>query len=123
MPIEFLNWFYFKAPREIIAIWGNYLTANLHYFSILLLLRTAFSPWHKDLEGYGRGFELARYARVAMMNGVSRGIGVIVRVSTILFGLAVETLILFAGLLFLVFWLALPFVVATILFISFRLIV
>lgn len=111
LPLEFVRWYYTIAPISILDIWGGYLAANLHYFSVLLLLRTLFAYWHKDIEGYGRGFDPGRYLRVFSMNMVSRGVGFIIRMVTIVFGLIIELLIVFLGIIFLIFWLLAPAIV------------
>ena len=108
LPLDFFRWYYSIAIRNIFSIWGGYLTATLHYFSISLLLRTLFGYWHKDIEAYGRGFDPARYARVLVMNMISRGVGFVIRASTIIFGLATELLLVVTGVLFLLVWLAAP---------------
>lgn len=107
--VEFLFWYYFIAPKNILEIWGNYLVSNIHYFSLPLLLRTLASPWHRDLEGYGRGFDFDTFIRVFGGNLVSRGVGLIVRSATIITCLAFEIVVFAAGLGFLAFWLLAPF--------------
>ncbi|MDP2933371.1 MAG: hypothetical protein Q8N81_04545 [bacterium] len=113
-PVLFLlvYWYYFVAPLDILKIWGNYLVAAFHYFSIPLLLRTLFSYWHRDIEDYGRGFDFERFMSVFSMNMVSRGVGFIIRSVVIVFGLAAEILLLVGGLVFLIFWLVSPIAVA-----------
>lgn len=111
MPVALIFWFYAIAPRKIVEIWGNYLAAVLHYFSITLLLRTLFAPWHRDTEGYGVGFDLSRYFRVFSMNMVSRGVGFVMRAFVIVFGLALECIVIVSGIFSLFFWLATPFIV------------
>ena len=114
---QFFHWYFVLAPKDILSIWAGYLQANLHYFAIILLLRTLFAPWHRDLEGYGRGFDFGRYFRVFTMNMVSRGVGFVVRLVVVLVGLSAEVLILAAGLVFLIFWIVAP-VILTIMLIK-----
>ncbi|MBI4054298.1 MAG: hypothetical protein HY397_03145 [Candidatus Doudnabacteria bacterium] len=104
----FAVWFFGIAPKKIVEIWGNYLAAVMHYFSVPLLLRTLFAHWHRDIEGYGRGFDFNRYFRVFMMNSVSRLVGLGVRSVTIAVGLGAEAVVFFSGLVFLSFWLLAP---------------
>jgi hypothetical protein len=120
---EFLFWYYFIAPRNILEIWGNYLRANFHYFSLPILLRTLFAPWHRDLASYGRGFDFETFFKVFSGNLVSRGVGFVVRSVTIIVGLSFELLIFFAGLFFLCFWLAAPFTLTAAFFYGLKLVV
>lgn len=107
----FCYWYVAVAPRNIIAIWKDYLMANLNYFSIVFLLRTLIAPWHRDTETYGGGFDVALYARVIIVNTVSRIVGFLIRSTTILIGLAAEAGILGIGLLALALWFLVPFLI------------
>ncbi len=120
-PAAFAVWFAVVAPKNLLKIWINFLHANLHYFAIGLLLRTLFSPWHKDTTGYGRGFDLGRYSQVFIMNLVSRGVGFVVRLTTILFGLVSEILFFLIGLLLLIFWFLSPAILLIAIFVGLRL--
>lgn len=104
----FWTWYFRVAPKNIVEIWANYLKANLHYFSVLLLLRTLFYPWHRDSTGYGRGFDFKRYLEVWSLNMVARGVGLIVRIVTITIALVLEVIIFALGFLFLAFWILAP---------------
>ena len=106
--LQFFHWYFVLAPKNILSIWSGYLQANLHYFAVILLLRTLFAPWHRDSEGYGRGFDFGRYFRVFTLNMVSRGVGFVVRLVVVLVGLSAEVLILAVGLVFLIFWIVAP---------------
>lgn len=118
----FIWWYYFVAPVGILKIYRNYLVSNIHYFSIPLLLRTLLSPWHRDQEGYGRGFDFERFIRVWSMNMVSRGVGFVVRSFVVVFGLLAEIGILAAGLVIFFFWLIAPAVIAIIVLYSIRMV-
>ena len=107
----FCYWYVVVAPRNIIAIWRDYLMANLNYFSIAFLLRTLVAPWHRDTETYAGGFDIALYARVIIVNTVSRIVGFLIRSTTILIGLAAEAGILGTGLLALALWFLAPFLI------------
>ncbi|MCL5435603.1 MAG: hypothetical protein M1275_00805 [Patescibacteria group bacterium] len=122
VPVEFLYWYYFIAPRNILEIWGNYLVSNVHYFSLPILFRTLLSPWHRDLESYGRGFDLDTFVKVLGGNLVSRGVGLVVRSVAIFVGLSFEIVIFAGGLFFLSFWLAAPFALTASFFYGWKLI-
>jgi len=106
--IDFLGWYYSDAIVGALKIWGNYLAANMRYFSVSDLLKSLLSPWHRDEADYGRGFDLNRYMKIWSMNMVSRGVGFVVRISVVTFALAMEIMILCFGLIFLAFWILAP---------------
>lgn len=118
----FLVWYFQVAPKNIFQIWTNYLQANLHYFSIVLLFRTLLAPWHRYKSSYGRGFDFKRYLEAWSFNMVARVIGLIIRLATIFVGLLVEVLILVFGITFLIFWILAPFILTVIFFFGFSLI-
>ncbi|OGE81834.1 MAG: hypothetical protein A2826_02585 [Candidatus Doudnabacteria bacterium RIFCSPHIGHO2_01_FULL_43_23] len=104
----FWTWYFLVAPKNILEIWSNYLSASLQYFSVFLLLRTLISPWHRDTTSYGRGFDFKRYLEVWSLNMVARVIGLIIRLATIAIAIVSGMLILAVGFLFLIFWLMAP---------------
>jgi len=73
------------------------------------LIRTFFSPWHRYRYSYGKLFEIKNNLEVFIFNLMSRFIGALLRVFFILFGIIVEILIFFIGLIIFFGWLILPF--------------
>ncbi len=114
----FLYWYAAIAPGDLLAIWKNYLAANLNYFSMGLLLRTLLSPWHRTTEEYRNNGHLMDYVEAAVFNAVSRIVGLIIRLATISIGLIIELAILVLGPLALIAWFALPLALAAALFVS-----
>ena len=113
---NFLHWYYGLAPKQIVVIWGGYIEACWHYFSVWLLLRTLIAPWRRDLTGYGRGFDFKRYLSVWLLNLVARFVGLVVRLVTIFIALLAQIFIILAGILALSFWLLAPLILAYSLF-------
>lgn len=105
----YIEWHFFDVPREILKGWKNFLKFNLDYFSLILLLKTFFSPWHKYKYSYGKGFNPWRYFEVFVFNTMSRTIGAFLRVLVIILGILLEIFIFILGLLFLSTWVILPF--------------
>lgn len=110
--LKFLLWYFLKTPAKILGATKNYLVFNLRFFSVGTLLKTLFSPWHKYLWSYKGGFDIWKYFEVFVSNIFSRLMGAIVRIALIIIGLFCEVLIFFLGFLFLMVWMALPFLVA-----------
>ena len=106
--IQWLFWQFFDVPRNILKAWKNFLLFNLNYFSVLLLLKTFFSPWRQYQWSYGRGFDIARYFEAFVSNLISRILGALMRSILIIVGLLTEIFIIFAGIIIFLGWLILP---------------
>ena len=116
MILLFINWFFIKAPAEILVIGENFLAWGWNFFSIGYLLPRLFSPWHKDLTSYGRGFDLERFLQIFGWNFISRFIGAVMRLAVIIIGLATEIGLFFWLIVLLLFWYVLPLVVVFLFF-------
>jgi len=108
MLIKYLEWHFLEVPREILKGSKNILKFNLNYFSILLLLRTFFSPWKKYRWFYPRGFSVPKYFEVFVSNSMSRIIGMILRVFLIIIGVLTEVFIFFAVIFVFAGWIIFP---------------
>lgn len=106
--IQYLRWHFFDTSREILKGWHNFLLFNLNYFSIPLLIKTFFLPWHKYCYSYGRGFDLKRYFGTFTFNLISRTLGAILRSVLIIIGTLIEIFIILGGIILISGWLILP---------------
>ena len=70
-----------------------------------------FYPWHKDITGYGRGFDLKRFLHVFGWNLISRIIGAILRIFVILVGLGVEIGIILLSVTAYLSWYLMPLLI------------
>ncbi len=103
------RWYFFEMPKNILNGWKNYLKFGLNYFSIPLLLKTFFSPWHRYKWAYPRrGFDIGKILETWFSNQISRILGTIIRSFLIIFGTLFELFVFFVGPLFLICWLFLP---------------
>lgn len=63
LPILLLSFWFFEAPRAILAYFGSLNSAFLHLFSLPLLVKTFFRPWkneyRKGLIGFSVGMGMA----------------------------------------------------------------
>lgn len=106
---QWFFWQFFEMPRNILKAWRNFLLFNLNYFSVILLLKTFFSPWRKYELGYPRGFQFGKYLEVFFSNLISRILGALVRIVLIIVGLLAQVFIIFAGIIIFFGWIVLPF--------------
>lgn len=106
--LQYLIWQFFEMPRNILIGWKNFLKFGINYFSVPLLLKTLFSPWHKYSWAYPRGFDIGKYLEAFISNLISRILGAILRIFLIIFGILLEIFIIFVGLAVFLGWLILP---------------
>ncbi|TSC75004.1 MAG: ATPase [Parcubacteria group bacterium Gr01-1014_30] len=85
---------------------------NFNYFSIFVLIKTFFAPWHKYKMSYGRRLDPWRYFEAFVFNSMSRAIGAFLRLFFIGLGILGELVLVFAGALFFICWLVLPALLA-----------
>lgn len=107
---QYLEWHFYEMPKEILAGWRNFIVFGLNYFSLPILIKTLFSPWHRYYYEYGKQFDIGKWFEALTFNIMSRGIGAIVRVLFIFIGVFAEIFILIAGAAVFCLWLLLPFI-------------
>ena len=108
--ITYFSWWYGEG---LSGFWQaiKIMTEKIYsFFSIRILIRTLFDPWKRDEYG-AENASLEKRLKLFLNNLISRLIGFVVRLFTILVGL-IAVLIFFALLfMILVAWLALPLVI------------
>ena len=109
--LRYLKWHFVDAARDILQGWGNILWFNLNYFSVLLLLRTFFSPWRGIRWQRKRGFAFGDFLFTLASNLISRILGAIMRTFLIVAGLGGEIFLLAAGFMVVAFWIFLPLLI------------
>lgn len=107
--IIFWRWYYGEAIKNILTAWKNFIVFSLEYFSIPLLFKTLLSPWKRDITKKPRGFDIQKFFTYLAFNTISRGLGCIVRFSTIIIGIIFFFAVVIFGAAFFVLWLILPF--------------
>ena len=111
------GWWFFDLPRKIIFITTSYITKLLRFFSMGLLFKTLFSPWRRDIVNI-QGIPLQSKIQVWVMNIISRLIGLIIRLITILFGLIYIIVVFILFGLFLLIMLLMPLFIIIIIILS-----
>jgi len=108
--ISWFFWHFYEAPKFLFSVWKNYLSFFLDYFSVPLLIATLFSPWRKYKWRYPRGFDLWAYFETFISNFFSRIMGAMVRVVLIVLGVIFQIFIFVAGILLILLWVLMPWV-------------
>jgi hypothetical protein len=108
---NFFVWYYFQMSAVLLSAWKNFLLFALNLFSVTVLLKTFFSPWHKYQSDYGRFFEVWKNIETLVFNLTSRIIGAFVRTFLIILGIILIMAVFFIGLIFLIIWIILPLLI------------
>lgn len=108
--LTYFSWWY---GQELVYIWhsaGNIIRNVFQTFSILVLLRTLFAPWKRDNYA-AENAALDMRMRLALDNLISRGVGFVVRIFTILTGLFFTIFAIILMIVIILFWLVLPLII------------
>ncbi len=106
---EFLRWYFWEQPVKILKSYLEYLAAFVEIFSFIFLVRTLFSPWRQITDKYPkRGFNLTVISQTFTLNVVSRTIGFILRVFTLVMGIFAVMFLTIFFVAFYLSWLAFP---------------
>lgn len=111
MPIfNFLLWHYALALKALLGFWGNLILFSLHLFSVPLLIRTLFYPWHRIyVKNKIPGFSLQKLFYSLSLNLISRIIGFLVRTVLIASGFLWALILFVFGFLLVFVWFFIPF--------------
>ena len=103
------KWWLLEMPKNIFR--GTIQVAKnlFNFFSIILLVKTIFDPWKRDVIDT-KNLSLGQQAQVLVMNLVSRFFGAIVRLFTILAGLVIIILEIIFGFLWMLIFVLSPFI-------------
>ncbi len=111
MILDFLKWKFIYSNRSFLRAWFEFLKFGLNIFSVRILLKTFFSPWHKYWSSYPLGFNPKDAFFVFFGNMMSRVVGMILRTIFILAGIIFEIFIFFFGAFLFLVWVLWPFLV------------
>ena len=103
-----LLWHFWQAPKFLFEVYKNYLWFCFHYFSVLSLLNTLFSPWRKYKWRYPKWFQIGEFVYVFLSNVFSRFLGFSIRLLLIFLGLVAQIIVFSLGILFILCWFVMP---------------
>ena len=104
-------WHFYEMPRFLFEVWKNYIFFALNYFSVLLLLKSFFSPWRKYRWNYPKGFQVKEFLSAFFSNTFSRILGAGMRTVLIVVGIFFQIFVVLAGLIAIIFWMLTPFII------------
>lgn len=111
----YISWWYGEG---LLGFWQGILimTEKIYsFFSVRTLVRTLFDPWKRDNYSVENA-SLQTRTKVLLDNIVSRLVGFIIRLMTVLIGLSITTLFFAILMIILLVWILLPLVVLFLIF-------
>ena len=106
-----LIWHFYEMPKFLLEVWKNYIFFALNYFSLPILLKSLFAPWHRYKWKYPKVYEVAEFFNTLVSNLFSRFLGALIRITLIAVGIAFQIFVVFAGLVIILLWILIPFIV------------
>lgn len=79
-------WHFTKGLFSLLVHIKHFLWFLYHFFSIKILLKTLFSPWKLEGEGYKRGFSIENFFETFVVNTLMRIVGFCIRSVVIVCG-------------------------------------
>ncbi len=109
--MNFFAWHYTEGISLYLKRWDYVLRWVVHFFSLPLLIKSLFSPYHRLLDDQSwTGFNPSAWFRRLTFNLISRGIGAFIRLWLLVFGLFLLLPVTLVGFIGLIFWLIFPFI-------------
>lgn len=118
--VIYVVWHYSRGLHDFFSLWENGFRLIVHFFSLPLLFRTFFSPFHRLREAPLRGFHPTDYLASMTVNIIMRFVGVLLRSVLITAGMLSLIVMLFLGAVLLIAWIFLPVFVAVLFIIGFK---
>lgn len=109
-------WHLYEMPQLLFLIWKNFLHFAFTFFSITVLIKTFFSPWHRIVLYYPKSFSIEGYYATFISNLFSRFIGMIARSIFIIFGFAISVFVFLLGFFVILIWILMPAIFLYLLF-------
>ncbi len=110
IPLAFyyIRWHYSMAIRDLFGIIGNFLWFFYEFFSIPLLLKTLFVPFHRLQETAHKGFKPSAWAEAFIVTTLMRFVGALMRIMLITIGICFIVTTFIVGTAVMVTWLLAP---------------
>ena len=106
---EFLQWHYQLSWEKTFTIFKNLFLFPIYFFSVPLHSKTLFSPWKRQVVVKKAGFNFDNIISVISFNLTSAVLGLIVRITVIVYGLALSLLLPLIFLPVVLIWPFIPF--------------
>ena len=104
----YLRWHYTQGVIDLVNNVINLLWFVFNFFSIPLLLRTFFVPFHRLQETAVKGFNIEQWAQAFLVTTLMRLVGALLRTFLIALGIFFLALVFVGGSVLLFAWLTMP---------------
>lgn len=112
----YLRWHYSRGLAEWTRNLFNFLSFELHFFSVKELLLTLFAPFQRLKESYGSSpVDVETIFSALIVNTIMRVVGFVVRTWLLLFAAVTITMSVVAILVLLTLWIFFPLVLVALL--------
>jgi hypothetical protein len=104
----YLRWHYTQGVIDLVNNIINFLWFVYNFFSIPLLLRTFFVPFHRLQETAVKGFNIEQWAQALLVTTLMRLVGALLRTFLIAIGIIFLVAVFTGGSILLLAWLTMP---------------
>lgn len=104
----YFRWHYSMAVSDLVRIVGNFLWFFYEFFSIPLLLKTLFVPFHRLNEAPKKGFHVGAWFEAFIVTSLMRLVGALLRILLVVFGIFFLALTVVVGSAVLITWVLAP---------------
>lgn len=118
----YLQWHYSQGLLDLIGIVRNFLWFFYEFFSIPILLKTLFSPFHRLGEKYTHSLNIEKWFETFVVNLLMRIVGMVLRVFLIMLGSVCMIITSVVGIFFLCAWMFAPVLLSFLLLFGIKLI-
>jgi hypothetical protein len=105
---SYISWHYSKAFLNIYGIFFNFLWVTYRFFSIPLLFKTFFAPWHHLDSQYGKALDVENIFGTFIVNTLMRLVGMFIKLGVLCVGVTCLLLVFIFEIIFFLLWTVLP---------------
>ena len=105
---HYVTWHYGQALTEYLRVYRNFVWFITEFFSLRQLCASLFAPYRRITEPKPRFFNFSAWISALIINGMSRIVGALIRISILGAGCTALTVLTTLSFLLFAFWLITP---------------
>lgn len=110
LPILFFGWWYSEGIGRVFKYIRAFFVYFFDFFSVKTIFKTLFMPWKRDVASY-QGLTLQQRFQVWILNLVSRFVGFVIKMFTLISYAIFSIFVAGASLLIVIIWFAFPLLI------------